>query len=154
MLALFEGGPEGLSLTSTATEPNLPDPTALAFSALTGGQVQFYAATAGRESADAGGAEPGDGDRVRDGRGDGDGDRLGLGDIHRLGTAGGDRDGPGRVITHISVSATGTGTGAASPSSAVSVQLVALHDTSLPLAATVLTLTVSNSCRGDGPGLR
>ena len=51
-LALFEGGPDGLSLTSAATEPNLPDPTALAFSALTGGQVQFYAATAGRESAE------------------------------------------------------------------------------------------------------
>ena len=51
-LALFEGGPGGLSLTSAATEPNLPDPTALAFSALTGGQVQFYAATAGRESAE------------------------------------------------------------------------------------------------------
>ena len=41
-----------LSLTSAASEPNLPDPTALAFSALTGGQVQFYAATAGRESAE------------------------------------------------------------------------------------------------------
>jgi hypothetical protein len=52
VLALFEGGPGGLSLTSAATEPNLPDPTALAFSALTGGQVQFYAATAGRESAE------------------------------------------------------------------------------------------------------
>ena len=51
-LALFEGGPNGLSLTAAATEPNLPDPTALAFSALTGGQVQFYAATAGRESAE------------------------------------------------------------------------------------------------------
>ena len=51
-LALFEGGPDGLGLTSAATEPNLPDPTALAFSALTGGQVQFYAATAGRESAE------------------------------------------------------------------------------------------------------
>ncbi len=51
-LALFEGGPDGLGLVSAATEPNLPDPTALAFSALTGGQVQFYAATAGRESAE------------------------------------------------------------------------------------------------------
>jgi FG-GAP-like repeat len=51
-LSLFEGGPEGLSLASVASEPNLPDPTALAFSALTGGQVQFYAATAGRESAE------------------------------------------------------------------------------------------------------
>ena len=52
VLALFEGGPDGLGLTSAASEPNLPDPTALAFSALTGGQVQFYAATAGRESAE------------------------------------------------------------------------------------------------------
>ena len=51
-LALFEGGPDGLGLMSATTEPNLPDPTALAFSALTGGQVQFYAATAGRESAE------------------------------------------------------------------------------------------------------
>ena len=45
-------GPDGLGLAAAATEPNLPDPTALAFSALTGGQVQFYAATAGRESAE------------------------------------------------------------------------------------------------------
>ena len=52
VLSLFEGGPAGLGLTSVTTEPNLPDPTALAFSALTGGQVQFYAATAGRESAE------------------------------------------------------------------------------------------------------
>ena len=37
---------------SAESEPDLPDPTALAFSALTGGQVQFYAATAGRESAE------------------------------------------------------------------------------------------------------
>jgi FG-GAP-like repeat len=51
-LALFEGGPGGLTLTAATREANLPDPTALAFSALTGGQVQFYAATAGRESAE------------------------------------------------------------------------------------------------------
>src|SRR5262249_36142009 len=50
--SLFEGGPGGLSLFSTAEEPNLPDPTALSFSALTGGTVQFYAATAGREFAE------------------------------------------------------------------------------------------------------
>src|SRR5262249_8316348 len=31
VLALFEGGPGGLGLTSAASEPNLPDPTALAF---------------------------------------------------------------------------------------------------------------------------
>jgi hypothetical protein len=51
-LALYEGGPEGLELVSTESEPGLPAPTALAFSTLTGGQVQFYAATAGRESAE------------------------------------------------------------------------------------------------------
>ena len=37
---------------STQVEPDLPSPTALAFSALTGGQIQFYAATAGHEAAD------------------------------------------------------------------------------------------------------
>jgi FG-GAP-like repeat len=51
-LALFEGGADSLGLTASASEPNLPDPTALAFSALTGGEVQFYAATAGHESAE------------------------------------------------------------------------------------------------------
>jgi hypothetical protein len=51
-LALYEGGPEGLGLISVESEPGLPAPTDLAFSALTGGQVQFYAATAGRESAE------------------------------------------------------------------------------------------------------
>ncbi len=49
---LFQGGPDGLGLASATTEPNLPEPTALAFSTLTGGQVQFYAATAGSESAE------------------------------------------------------------------------------------------------------
>src|SRR4029077_19599965 len=51
-LALFEGGSEGLILAAGATEAHVPEPTALAFSALTGGQVQFYAATAGSESAE------------------------------------------------------------------------------------------------------
>ena len=51
-LSLYEQGPEGLELMSTENEPGLPAPTALAFSTLTGGQVQFYAATAGRESAE------------------------------------------------------------------------------------------------------
>ncbi len=51
VLALFEGGSSGLTLMSSQTEPNLPSPTDLAFSALTGGQVQFYAATAGHEAA-------------------------------------------------------------------------------------------------------
>jgi hypothetical protein len=50
--ALFEGGQDGLTLMSAQVEPDLPSPTALAFSALTGGQIQFYAATAGREAAD------------------------------------------------------------------------------------------------------
>ena len=48
---MFEGGPEGLSLDSAETEPNLPDPTSLAFAGLAGGEVQFYAATEGREAA-------------------------------------------------------------------------------------------------------
>ncbi len=52
VLALFEGGQDGLSLMSAQVEPDLPSPTALAFSALTGGEIQFYAATAGREAAD------------------------------------------------------------------------------------------------------
>jgi hypothetical protein len=51
VLALLLGGPDGLSLSSTMTEPDVPSPTALVFSALTGGQVQFFAATAGREEA-------------------------------------------------------------------------------------------------------
>ncbi len=51
-MALYEGDAEGLELVSTESEPGLPAPTALAFSTLTGGQVEFYAATAGRESAE------------------------------------------------------------------------------------------------------
>ena len=51
VLALFEGGPDGLSLISTETEPGVPNPTDLAFWAFTGGQVQFYAATEGSEAA-------------------------------------------------------------------------------------------------------
>ena len=49
--ALLEGGPDGLNLTATETEPGLPNPTDLAFLAFTGGQVQFYAATEGSEAA-------------------------------------------------------------------------------------------------------
>ena len=52
VLALFEGGEDGLSLISTETDPNLPSPSDLAFATLAGGQVQFYAATEGRESAE------------------------------------------------------------------------------------------------------
>ena len=52
VLALFEGSEqEGLTLTSSETNSDLVGLTALTFSALTGGQIQFYAATAGREVA-------------------------------------------------------------------------------------------------------
>ena len=51
VLALFEGGAEGLTLTSTATDPDLPSPPTWPSRASTGGQVQFYAATEGREAA-------------------------------------------------------------------------------------------------------
>jgi hypothetical protein len=51
VLALFEGGASGLNLMSAETEPSLPSPTALAFASLTGGQVEFYAATAGCDAA-------------------------------------------------------------------------------------------------------
>jgi hypothetical protein len=51
VLALFEGGSDGLSLTSATTEPDLPSPTALVFAGVAGGEVQFYAATEGREAA-------------------------------------------------------------------------------------------------------
>jgi FG-GAP-like repeat len=50
MLAVYDGGPKGLSLMPTET--GLVDPTALAFSALTGGQVQFYTAPAAGELAE------------------------------------------------------------------------------------------------------
>src|SRR4051812_18573622 len=50
-LALFEGGEEGLSLMSTASDPELPSPTALVYAGIDGSQVQFYAATEGREAA-------------------------------------------------------------------------------------------------------
>jgi hypothetical protein len=99
VLALFEGGPEGLSLAAATSEPNLPEPTALALAALSGGQVQFYAATAGRESAEL--------------------VALSLG-----------------IETEAA-----SPLAAAAPTSPV-FQLVALNETSLPLVATVLTLTV------------
>ena len=38
-------------MASTLTERDVPSPTSLAFSALSGGQVEFFAATAGREAA-------------------------------------------------------------------------------------------------------
>jgi hypothetical protein len=102
VLSLFEGGTDGLDLTSATTEPNLPDPTALAFSALTSGQVQFYAATAGRESAEL--------------------VALSLG-----------------IETALISSSPGL------PPANPMAQLVPLHDSSLPLVATVLTLTISVS---------
>ncbi len=50
VLALLEGGADGLSLTSILPE-NVPNLTALAFSAMTGGQIEFFAASAGGQSA-------------------------------------------------------------------------------------------------------
>jgi len=99
-LALFEGGPGGLSLTSATTEPNVPDPTALAFSALTGGQVQFYAATAGRESAEL-------------------------------------------VALSLGIETAPISPGSPPPIGVA--QLVPLNESSLPLVATVLTLTITVS---------
>ncbi len=101
-LALFEGGADGLGLAAATSEANLPDPTALAFSALTGGQVQFYAATAGHESAEL--------------------VALSLG-----------------IETGLSSSAD------ASFAASSLAQLVPLSDSSLPLVATVLTLTITVS---------
>jgi hypothetical protein len=51
VLALLVGDPGGLDLVSTITDRAVPSPTALVFSALTGSQVDFFAATAGREEA-------------------------------------------------------------------------------------------------------
>jgi hypothetical protein len=51
VLALFAGNASGLTMLSSQTVPNLPNPTGLAFWSLTGGQVQFYAATEGQEAA-------------------------------------------------------------------------------------------------------
>ena len=51
VLALFEGSSEGLTLSSSETVSDLPSPTSLAFASLSGGQVQFYAATEGQEAA-------------------------------------------------------------------------------------------------------
>ena len=49
--ALFEGSAEGLTLVSTEFNSNLPNPTALAFEGVIGDQIDFYAATEGREDA-------------------------------------------------------------------------------------------------------
>ena len=101
-LALFEGGPEGLSLSSATTEPNVPEPTALAFSALTGGQVQFYAATAGSESAEL-------------------------------------------VALSLGIETAPITSSGGPPSGNAVAQLVPLNESSLPLVATVLTLTITVS---------
>jgi hypothetical protein len=51
VLALFEGSPAGLTLSASETVPGVPSPTSLSFASLSGGQVQFYAATEGQEAA-------------------------------------------------------------------------------------------------------
>jgi hypothetical protein len=51
VLALFEGSAAGLTLSSSETVSGLPSPSSLAFASLSGGQVQFYAATEGQEAA-------------------------------------------------------------------------------------------------------
>ena len=51
VLSLFEGGTGGLVLASRETVPDLPNPSDLSLSGLTGDQVMFYAVTAGREAA-------------------------------------------------------------------------------------------------------
>jgi hypothetical protein len=45
------GGPEGLELEQTISNPELPAPSALALAALSGNEVSFYATTAGMEVA-------------------------------------------------------------------------------------------------------
>jgi hypothetical protein len=66
-LALFLGGPDGLGTPQTMENPDVPNPTALAFDALSGNVLQFYAGTQGRETAtllafnlggEAGGGKP------------------------------------------------------------------------------------------------
>ena len=51
ILSLFEGGPKGLILTRSETEPDLPNPSDLSYLGQAGGQVIFYAVTEGRENA-------------------------------------------------------------------------------------------------------
>ncbi len=48
---LLEGSASGFIAEPTITEPGLPNPTSLAFATLTGGQIEFFATTAGVESA-------------------------------------------------------------------------------------------------------
>ena len=51
VLALFEGSDQGLTLTSSETYTDLPSPSALVYAGLASGDVQLYAASAGREAA-------------------------------------------------------------------------------------------------------
>ncbi len=51
VLVLFEGSSAGLTLSASETVSGLPSPSSLAFASLSGGQVQFYAATQGQEAA-------------------------------------------------------------------------------------------------------
>ncbi len=108
-LALFEGGLDGLSLVTLEANPAVPDPTSLAFAALSGGTVQFYAASAGRESAEL-------------------------------------------VALSLSIQTETILASNPAAASATSVQLVALHESSLPLAATVLTLTIQVSSEEQTTG--
>src|SRR5262249_15223080 len=75
------------------------EPTALALAALTGGQVQFYAATAGREAAEL-------------------------------------------VALSLGIQAEANAPLASPPAVATVFQLVPLHETSLPVVATALSLTI------------
>src|SRR5262249_11272879 len=50
-LALFTGGPDGLTLFSTTFEPDLPNPTALAFAGVVGDKFEFSGPPEGREAA-------------------------------------------------------------------------------------------------------
>jgi hypothetical protein len=97
VLALFDGGPQGLVMANSESEQGLPAPTVMSFAALTSGAVELYAATAGPEAAD---------------------------------------------LVTLSLSIAGeTTSGRSDFSGAAPVQLVSLNGSSLPLLATVLTLT-------------
>ena len=50
-IALFEGGENGLSLTSILSAPGLPNPSALALASITGSSLEFYAANEGEDAA-------------------------------------------------------------------------------------------------------
>jgi hypothetical protein len=50
-LALLLGGSDGLSLSQTISSADVPSPTGLSFSGVSGGQLNFFVSTAGREAA-------------------------------------------------------------------------------------------------------